>query len=138
MLNLIQLYKHFGLQAAAQDEGRQDEPDHMASMTEFIAVLCHLEATALERGGDPSPYRRAQRDFLCRFLAPSLEAVAGLLRRAALPDLDPTVFQALQDMAAWSQSQITELEARVGPFRDPDAPTRPDRPAEPAAQNLWG
>ncbi|MEO0822725.1 MAG: molecular chaperone TorD family protein [Pseudomonadota bacterium] len=138
MLNLIQIYKHFGLAAASADEGHQDEPDHLASMTEFMAVLCHLEARALERGRDPSPYRRAERDFLSRFLAPSLESVAGLLRRTPVADLDPTVLQVVQDMAAWSRTQITELEAIVGPYRDPDAPAAQARQAEPAAQNLWG
>lgn len=141
MLNLTAFYKHFGLRAAMEDEGRQDEPDHLASMLEFMSVLCHLEAGALSRGGDAAPSRRAQRDFLCRYLKPSLGSVAGLLRRAQLRGLDPTVFQLVQDMADWSDSQITELEARVGPFRDPDAP----KPAmagigrtETATQNLWG
>ncbi|MEL6265443.1 MAG: molecular chaperone TorD family protein [Pseudomonadota bacterium] len=138
MLNLIQVYKHFGLKVATADEGHQDEPDHLASMTEFMAVLCHLEARALEGGKDPSPYRRAQRDFLCRFLAPSLETVAGLLRRSPVPALDQTVFQAIQDMAAWGRTQVTELEARVGPYRDPDAPVNRTRPEESATQNLWG
>lgn len=141
MLNLTSFYKHFGLRAATEDEGRQDEPDHLASMTEFMAVLCHLEARALAQGRDPDPTRRAQRDFLSRYLQPSLAAIAGLLRRDPVADLDPTVMQLVQDMAFWSESQIAELEARVGPFRDPDAPKPAlvvDAQAAPAAQNLWG
>lgn len=141
MLNLTAFYKHFGLKAATEDEGRQDEPDHLASMLEFMAVLCHLEAQALARDRDASPYRRAERDFLCRYLQPTLGAVAGLLRRAQVSGLDPTVHQLVQDVAEWSASQITELEARVGPFRDPDAP-KPSlaaaTPTEPVTQNLWG
>ncbi len=141
MLNLTAFYRHFGLRAATEDEGRQDEPDHLASMLEFMSVLCHLEARALEQDRDASPYRRAQRDFLGRYLRSTLDAVAGLLRRTSVPDLDPTVFQLVQDMAEWSSAQIAELEARVGPFRDPDAPKpipATTSRAEPVTQNLWG
>ncbi len=139
MLNLTAFYKHFGLTAATGDEGKADEPDHLASLLEFMAVLSHLEARALTRGRDPDPYRRAQRDFLCRYLHPMLDAVAGLLRRHPVPDLDPTLSRLLQDLALWADQQITELEARVGPYHDPDAPKPAHAPhAEPAAQDLWG
>ncbi len=137
MLNLWAFYKHFGLQAAAGDEGRADEPDHLATMSEFMAVLCHLEAGALERSGDASGYRRAQRDFLCRYLGPALETVAGLLQRGDIADLDPTLSRLVHDMSIWVGQQISELEARVGAFRDPDAPG-PRETEEPAAQDLWG
>ena len=140
MLNLAAFYKHFGLKAATADEGRRDEPDHLGSMMECMAVLCHLEARALRDGGDASPYRRAQRDFLCRYLAPTLNAIVGNLRRHSVPNLDPITYQLLQDMAEWSVQQVSELEARVGPFRDPDAP-KPTHVAaqtpEPVTQNLW-
>ena len=66
MLNIAAFYRHFGLAAATEDEGRADEPDHLASLLEFMAVLAHLEARALSGGKDPSPYRRAQRDVLRR------------------------------------------------------------------------
>lgn len=138
MLNVAAFYKHFGLKAATGDEGKTDEPDHLASMLELMAVLCHFEATALARGRDASGYRRAQRDFLCRYLGPTLEAVAGLLRRDQVKLLDPTIAQLVQDMSDWAEVQINELEVRVGPFRDPDAPKAGSSPAEPAAQNLWG
>ncbi len=138
MLNIVAFYKHFGLQAAVEDLGKKDEPDHLASMLEFMAVLCHFEARALSQGKDASGYRRAQRDFLCRYLDDTLDTVAGLLRKNTIPLLDPTLFQLLQDLTAWSELQISELEVRVGPFRDLDS-AKPDTvPAEPAAQNLWG
>ena len=141
MLNLSAFYKHFGLQAATKDEGRRDEPDHLATMQEFMAVLCHFEARALSRGRDASPYRRAQRDFLCRYLRPALDAVAGSLRRNPVQSLDPTLQQLVQDMGEWASAQIIELEARVGPFRDPDTP-RSVGAAGPqttsATQDLWG
>lgn len=134
MLNLAGFYGHFGLKAAVGDEGRADEPDHLAAMAEFLAVLCHLEAGALERGDDAASARRAQRDFLARYAAPALDCVAGKLRRQPVAELDATLAQLLQALADWAPGQLAELEARVGPHRDPDAPA----PTAPAAQNLWG
>lgn len=138
MLNVAAFYKHFGLRAATGDEGKNDEPDHLASMLELMSVLCHLEATALANGRDAAGYRRAQRDFLCRYLGRTLEAVAGLLRRHPVELLDPTLSQLVQDINAWAAVQINELEVRVGPFHDPDAPKTGSVPTEPAAQDLWG
>ncbi|MDP5220197.1 molecular chaperone TorD family protein [Ruegeria sp. 2205SS24-7] len=138
MLNIAAFYRHFGLQAATSDEGRNDEPDHMASMFELMSVLCHLEARALREGKDASGYRRAQRDFLCRYLGPTLDAVAGLLRHHTVPLLDPTLMQLAQDLHGWAEAQIHELEARVGPFRDPDAPRADTSQTATPAQDLWG
>lgn len=136
MLNVAGFYGHFGLKSAVADEGHADEPDHLSAMSEFLAVLCHLEAGALARGSDAAPSRRAQRDFLARYAAPTLDCVAGKLRRQPVADLDPTVAQVLQALAAWAPGQLAELEARVGPYRDPDMP--PPATTAPAAQNLWG
>ena len=138
MLNIAAFYKSFGLQAAKGDEGRNDEPDHLASMLELMAVLCHLEAGALAKGKDCSGYRRAQRDFLGRYLGRTLEAVAGQLRRHPVETLDLTIAALVQEIHAWAHSQINELEVRVGPFRDPDAHKLNTVLAEPAVQNLWG
>lgn len=137
MLNLSGFYRHFGLRAATGDEGRADEPDHLGSMCEFMAFLCHIEARDLARGGDPSGARRAQRDFLSRFLSPALVAVCGCLVARPVPGLDPAIQTLLGEMSHWSGQQIAELEARVGPYRDPDAP-RPVASGQPVAQNLWG
>lgn len=138
MLNISAFYKHFGLQPAVEDQGKKDEPDHLASMLEFMAVLCHFEARALAQGKDASGYRRAQRDFLCRYLADTLETVVGLLRQHRVDELDPTLFQLLQDVTTWSALQIGELEQKVGAFRDLDSAKPDTAPAEPAVQNLWG
>src|SRR5690625_4911291 len=72
MLNIQAFYQHFDLQAATDDEGRNEEPDHVATMLEFLAVLHHLESQALDNGKDATPYQRAQRDFLQRYLLPLL------------------------------------------------------------------
>lgn len=136
MLNVAGFYGHFGLRTAVADEGHADEPDHLSAMSEFLAVLCHLEAGALERGGDAAPPRRAQRDFLARYGAPTLDCVAGKLRRQPVLDLDATVAQVLQALAQWAPGQVAELEARVGVYRDPDTP--PPAATTPTSQNLWG
>ncbi len=144
MLNITAFYRHFGLKAAAEDEGRADEPDHLASMLEFMAVLTHLESQALGQGRDPASFRRAQRDFLRRYLAPLLSAVAGSLRRHPVEDLDSTIGQLVAELPAWAESQVAELEARVGPYRDPDS-AKDRRTTEGTVpgtrvvdQNLWG
>ncbi len=145
MLNIAAFYRHFGLAAAKDDEGRDDEPDHLASMLEFMAVLTHLEARALERGADAAPYRRAQRDFLQRYLTPLLHAIRDRLRRYKVEDLDPTIAGLVEDMADFSAGQAVELEVHVGPYRDPDCADAGLRPTMSGSngkhaidQNLWG
>jgi len=141
MLNLGQFYKHFGLQAATADEGRQDEPDHLAVMAEFMAVLCHLEALALGRKRNPAPYRRAQRDFLARYLSPFIQRLSKRLNEKAAAKLDPSLALLLKEMATWSEQQIAELEAAVGVFRPLDQPAADfsaQTDTDNAVQNLWG
>ena len=143
MLNIGAFYRHFDLKAATADEGHADEPDHLASMLEFMAVLAHFEAQALEKGTDPSPGRRAQRDFLRRYLVPMLRAVDAALRQCDTGDLDPTLRQLCAELPDWAESLATELETRVGHFRDPDrtSGTGPNATgAKPrfVDQNLWG
>ncbi len=135
MLNVAAFYGHFGLKAAVEDEGRADEPDHASAMAEFMAVLCHLEAQALAGNADASAPRRAQRDFLARYLAPMMETVARKLTRTSVV-LDPTLAQLLRELGPWARQQIAELEARVGRFHDPDAPRIDADKAAP--QTLWG
>ena len=136
MLNIAEFYRAFGLKAAVEDEGKTDEPDHIAAMAEFMAVLCHLEAKAITRPTDPSAPRRAQRDFLARFLAPMLEEVDAGLRGRCPEELDPVLAGLVQDLGPFARQQIAELEAVVGPYHDPDAPS-PERSGA-APQNLWG
>ncbi len=141
MLNISNFYRHFGLQAAMSDEGRQDEPDHMASMMEFMAVLCHLEARARAAGRDASPYRRAQRDFLSRFLQPLLVSNAKLLKKNGAQGLDPVLLQLVFDIENWARMQISELELQEGPYIDPDDDQKrlhETGSTQSATQNLWG
>lgn len=113
MLNVAAFYRHFGLRAATGDEGLTDEPDHLAAELEFMAVLTHLEARALGTGRDPDAPRRAQRDFLRRYLRPLLAAVGARLR-AGDAALDPTLRQLIDELAAWAEAEAATLEARVG------------------------
>lgn len=135
MLNVQAFYRHFGLRAATGDEGRNEEPDHLVDMLEFMAVLSHLEARALAGHTDPSPYRRAQRDFLHRYLVPLLHALQNGVAAEKRLALDATLVRLLEDLPEWARQQLAELEARVGPCTDP-AEHASSQPRA-VAQNLW-
>lgn len=135
MLNVQAFYRHFGLRAAASDEGRADEPDHLVDMLEFMAVLSHMEARALADHTDPSAYRRAQRDFLHRCLVPLLDAMRRGIAAEKRLSLDATLVRLVEDLPEWARQQLAELEARVGPCAD----TSERNASQPraVAQNLW-
>lgn len=135
MLNLQAFYKHFDLQANTHDEGNHEEPDHVATMLEFMAVLHHLEAQALERGADPSAYRRAQRDFLQRYLIPLTDTIRREVARQSSKDLDANLVRIIDDLPDRLHQQLAELELRVGPGTDVATPDTA-RPRK-LAQNLW-
>ena len=137
MLNVAAFYRHFGLTQAIADEGRVDEPDHLACLLEFMAVLSHLEASAIAGGRDPGGVRRAQRDFLVRYVEPLLALIEAALRRPAEPPLDATLARLIGDLHGFADARIAELESQVGPYRSAEA--RPDAGPDAAArQNLWG
>lgn len=135
MLNVQAFYRHFGLRAATGDEGRTEEPDHLIDMLEFMAVLSHLEARAFERDADPSPYRRAQRDFLHRYLVPLMDAIRSAVATARGLSLDATLVRMVEDLPQWARQQLAELEARVGPYADQAAHAVDRRRS--VDQNLW-
>lgn len=135
MLNVQAFYRHFGLHAATGDEGRTEEPDHLVDMLEFMAVLSHLEARALAARTDPSAYRRAQRDFLHRYLVPLLDAMRRGVAAEKNLSLDATLVRMVEDLPEWARQQLAELEARVGPCADP-AERATSQPRA-VAQNLW-
>ncbi|SFC26255.1 molecular chaperone TorD family protein [Tropicimonas isoalkanivorans] len=138
MLNVAAFYRHFGLKQATEDEGRVDEPDHVACLLEFMAVLAHLEAQAIAVGKSPDPLRRAQRDFLSRYVAPLLALIGTSIQRPLDPVLDPTIARLIRDLHGLAELQIAELEARVGPYRRPDGPRQTPARDEAINQNLWG
>lgn len=135
MLNIQAFYQHFDLQAATNDEGRNEEPDHVATMLEFMAVLHHLEVQALERGADPAAYRRAQRDFLQRYLAPLMDTICQEVTAQRRTSLDANLLRLIEDLPNRLHQQLAELDVRVGPSADMSA-HESERPRK-LAQNLW-
>lgn len=134
MLNVQAFYTHFGLTAAVDDEGHKDQPDHLLAMLEFCALLCHLELQALENSRDASPYRRAQRDFLARYLRPLLQAVRAGYARESHHGLDPNLAHLVNRLPDWTYTQQMALEAQVGP-----TPKGGEKKAEAdtASQPMW-
>lgn len=64
--DLLRFYHFFDLRLSAD---RRDYPDHLVTELEFMGYLASREAAALGHGEDPSPYRKAQWDFLARHLS---------------------------------------------------------------------
>ena len=63
MEEAVRFYNYFGLRLS---EGPRELPDHLTTELEFLHYLTFCEAETLEQGGDPGPFRRAERDFLAR------------------------------------------------------------------------
>lgn len=116
LLNVQAFYSHFGLKAAVEDEGHQDEPDHLVAMLEFCALLCYLESQALAQGKDAAPSRRAQRDFLMRYLIPLLQAIRSAYEKEKDLGLDPNLEYLLKQMPEWATNQQVSLEKLVGAY----------------------
>lgn len=125
LLNVQAFYRHFGLQAALGDEGHAEEPDHLVAMLEFCTLLCHLEHRALTHGSDPGPYRRAQRDFIARYLEPLLTAIKTRFAETRGQGLDPTLAELIEALPGWVAGQQAALSSQVGPCPSPrDASSR--------------
>lgn len=121
LLNVQAFYRHFDLQAAQGDEGHADEPDHLVAMLEFCALLCHLEHQALLAGRDSSPYQRAQRDFIARYLGPLLTAIQERFNAERVNALDPTLTHLIELLPRWATERQAVLASRVGPCPPPRA-----------------
>ena len=134
MLNVQAFYSNFGLKAAIGDEGLQDEPDHLVAMLEFCALLCFLEEQALELDKDPAPYRRAQRDFLVRYLIPFLQAIRTGYAKESHYGLDANLAHLLDMLPTWAYSQKQALEAMVGAY---SKETEKIASSNSASQPMW-
>ncbi len=119
LLNVQAFYRHFGLKAATEDEGHIDEPDHLVTMLEFCALLCHLEQQALEQERDASPFRRALRDFLTRYLVPLASALRERFNQEPDQGLDANLACLVQRLPDWTDRQRDMLEQQVGPCPQP-------------------
>lgn len=71
LLEVKSFYMHFGLSVS---EVLREPEDHLAAELEFMQFLTAKQALAEMEGEDPSPYVRAQRDFLSRHLGKWLPA----------------------------------------------------------------
>jgi putative dimethyl sulfoxide reductase chaperone len=63
MEELVRFYGFFDLALSQQD---RELPDHLSVELEFLHYLAFRESDALARSADPSPYQRAQADFIER------------------------------------------------------------------------
>ncbi|RJP74291.1 MAG: hypothetical protein C4532_02940 [Candidatus Abyssobacteria bacterium SURF_17] len=93
MEELVRFYNHFGLSVA---EAREREvPDHITTELEFMHYLTFKEVLALQRNEDPTPYCRAEIDFLARHPAkwlPQLHKKTEKVFQAKIPNLcEPAV-----------------------------------------------
>lgn len=64
MEGLVRFYNHFGLSTSVSRD--QERADSLCTELEFLHYLTFKEVLAIDNDRDPSPYRRAQRDFLKR------------------------------------------------------------------------
>lgn len=74
MEDALRFYQFFGLQLS---EEIRELPDHLTTELEFLHFLTFRETEMREQGADPSPFLRAQRDFLTRHVCrwvPQLQA----------------------------------------------------------------
>lgn len=131
LLNVQAFYTHFGLKAAVDDEGHQDEPDHLVAMLEFCALLCYLETQALEQEKDAAPYRRAHRDFLVRYLLPLLQVIRAGYAKENQYGLDLNLAHLVELLPDWAINQQRALEALVGVY--PHIASSSDS----AVQSMW-
>jgi DMSO reductase family type II enzyme chaperone len=83
MEELVRFYEYFDLALSQQD---RELPDHLSVELEFLHYLAFRESDAFERGADPSPYQRAQADFIERHTGQWLPVMRGKLEaQAPLP-----------------------------------------------------
>ncbi|MGC8118956.1 molecular chaperone TorD family protein [Marinobacter sp. VGCF2001] len=133
LLNIQAFYKHFGLKAAEADEGHVEEPDHLVTMLEFCTLLCHREERAFDKQLDPTPYQRAQRDFLARYLVPLSQAIQERYQ-AGDAELDVVLGWLVHHLPDWCRVQQQQLEQAISVSE-----TSGDRliPTTTITQGLW-
>ncbi len=107
MEELARFYSYFGLSI---EHGAGELPDHVTTELEFMHFLAFKELAALDKGRDPSPYRRAQADFLERQLVCWLPTLEGRLQGLE----PPPFYSALVWLTnAVARAHLTSLEGSV-------------------------
>lgn len=109
MEEVVRFYNHFGLTLS---ESPRELPDHITTQLEFLHYLCFREAEAIGQGGDPSPFRCAQRDFVIRHPGSWVPKL-----RARLEDAEPMPFFAelVRRLERFLACERERLVALVGP-----------------------
>lgn len=114
MEELARFYNYFGLSI---EKGAGELPDHLATELEFMHFLAFKELWALHQGQDPSPYRRAQVDFLDRQLLSWLPQLQLRLRRQETPPFYLALVAAaaafVADDAAYLRAALKDDDGRL-------------------------
>jgi DMSO reductase family type II enzyme chaperone len=108
MEEAVRFYNHFGL---GLSEEPRELPDHLSTQIEFLHFLAYREAEALASGGDPGPWRRAQRDFVARHPGRWVPRLVGRLQQASAGRYHATLFALL---ARWLACDGQHLLAVAG------------------------
>ncbi len=101
-------YEYFGLATGASDAHRAD---HLSTELEFMGFLCFKEA-ATSSDRLRSSYRRAQADFLSRFLE---GLVTGLVARSNPTTLIPAISWGLRYLEVFVAKDIIYLDTILAP-----------------------
>jgi DMSO reductase family type II enzyme chaperone len=106
MEEAVRFYNHFGLTLS---ETLRELPDHLRTELEFLHYLAFREAQALQRGADPGPYRRAQRDFLERHPARWVPKLRGRLAKQKPMRFFSELVVGLERFLDGARAELTEL-----------------------------
>jgi DMSO reductase family type II enzyme chaperone len=118
MEEVVRFYNHFGLTLA---EAPRELPDHLTTELEFLHYLTYREAEVLQAGGDPGPWRRAQRDFVARHPGRWVPKLRARLEAQTPMRFFQELVRCLEDFL---ESESAHLVLLAGAARTaPDAPT---------------
>jgi len=116
MEEAVRFYNYFGLKLS---DTAGELPDHLSTELEFLHYLGYREAEASQRGADPAPFQRAQRDFLARHPARWIPEVCRRLESNQAAPYFAALFALL---GRFLERDLAELVARLGPPTGADVP----------------
>ncbi len=104
----VRFYNHFGL---SMSEGPHELPDHLSTQMEFLHFLTYQEAELREKGEDPAPFMRAERDFASRHPGRWVPQMLQSLEKA-----DPMVYflEAARVLDLFLKNEVDRLVEQVG------------------------
>lgn len=110
MEELTRFYNFFGLSV---EQGAGELPDHLTTELEFMHFLTFKELAALHGGEDPTPYRRAQGDFLERQLTSWLPKLEERLERLSPPPFYAALASLTSALTHLEHAYVRELTSAV-------------------------